>query len=214
MTLRRMGITFVLTLTSIAQIRAQVAFSLTSSYPVTSVGGECVAAADVNTDGSTDLILASGSVLYVFTNNGNASFTLLKSQPAYSGSVSSVIAVDVNADNVPDLAATAGTWSGSLTPPRIMVFTNVASPLLEYPAAYDVGDSPRCVTSADVNMDGKVDLISANEGSGIGNTLSILTNNGAGVFATSGSPSVGGPPWSVVALDANGDGAPDLVAGH
>lgn len=47
-----------------------------------------------------------------------------------------------------------------------------------------VGSFPVSVTSADINQDGKVDLICANYGS---NTLSVLTNNGSGGFANAAS---------------------------
>ncbi len=71
-----------------------------------------------------------------------------------------------------------------------------------------VGSAPWSVTAADVNGDGKVDLISANAND---NTLSVLTNNGGG-FVLASSPSVvGGTPQSVTAADVNGDGKVDLI---
>ena len=42
-----------------------------------------------------------------------------------------------------------------------------------------MGSDPLSVVAADVNGDGKVDLISANYGD---NTLTVLTNNGSGGF--------------------------------
>ena len=51
-----------------------------------------------------------------------------------------------------------------------------------------VGTGTFSVVTADVNGDGKVDLISANRGAG---TLTILTNNGSGGFVLSSSPGVG-----------------------
>src|SRR5260221_13632923 len=42
-----------------------------------------------------------------------------------------------------------------------------------------VGTTPNSVVAADVNGDGKADLISANYGT---NTLTVLTNNGSGGF--------------------------------
>jgi len=74
-----------------------------------------------------------------------------------------------------------------------------------------VGSSPSSVVAADVNRDGKVDLISANASAA---TLSVLTNNGSGGFALASSPGVGNSPNSVVAADVNGDGKVDLVSAN
>jgi hypothetical protein len=62
-----------------------------------------------------------------------------------------------------------------------------------------------------VNGDGRPDLISANH---VGNTLTVLTNNGSGGFVLASSPAVGGWPSSVTSADVNGDGKPDLISAN
>jgi hypothetical protein len=77
--------------------------------------------------------------------------------------------------------------------------------------AYAVGKNPHSVTTADVNGDGKLDLICANSGT---NTLSVLTNDGNGGFLLAATLTVGSNPYSVVAADVNGDGKPDLICAN
>ncbi len=74
-----------------------------------------------------------------------------------------------------------------------------------------VGSSPQSVVAADVNGDGRLDLISANSSA---NTLTVLTNNGSGGFVFASSPGVGSGPFSVTAADVNGDGKPDLISAN
>jgi FG-GAP-like repeat len=74
-----------------------------------------------------------------------------------------------------------------------------------------VGVDPNAVVATDVNGDGKVDLISANQGNA---TLSVMTNNGSGSFILSSSPGVGFLPQSVTTADINRDGKMDLICGN
>ena len=76
---------------------------------------------------------------------------------------------------------------------------------------YAVGMDPYSVVAADVNGDGKLDLICANWGD---NTLTVLTNNGNGGFGSNATLSVGFEPECVVAADINGDGKLDLISAN
>ena len=60
-----------------------------------------------------------------------------------------------------------------------LAFTTNYSGIFTLTSSPGVGIGPQSVTSADVNGDGKVDLISANLNV---STLSVLTNNGSGSF--------------------------------
>src|SRR5258708_448766 len=87
----------------------------------------------------------------------------------------------------------------------------IASTPLFLPAVtYGSGGSyPVSVAVADVNDDGKPDLLVANSQS---STVSVLLGNGDGTFQTAVSYSPGGSdPTSLVAGDVNGDGKLDLV---
>ena len=114
---------------------------------------------------------------------------------------------DVNGDGKVGLVSAN---AGYLVNPdnTLSVLTNNGNGTFGYNATYTVGSGPHSVTAADVNGDGRVDLICANFND---NTLSVLTNDGNGGFGYRATYNVGALPSSVVAADVNGDGHLDLV---
>ncbi len=76
-----------------------------------------------------------------------------------------------------------------------------------------MGANPHSVALADFNLDGNLDIVTANSG---GNTVTVLLGNGTGGFtAAAGSPfAVGTNPQSVAVADFNGDGNPDIVTAN
>jgi hypothetical protein len=171
----------------------------------------CVAAADINGDGNPDLISLSlnAGTLTVLTNNGSGGFGLNATIPLVSTVNYWVVAADVNDDSKPDLiiANTGGSGSGH----TLTILTNNGSGVFRFNATLTTGYGPGSVAAADVNGDGKLDLISANC---IANTLTVLTNNGSGVFGSNATLNVGNGPHSVVAADIDGDGKLDLISAN
>jgi hypothetical protein len=177
------------------------------------VGNEpqIVTTADINGDGYVDLITAnySGNTLTILTNNGagvfgsNATLTV-GINPQW------VVAADLFGHGKPDLVcANVGTNN-------ITIFTNSGNGFFGFDTNITVGGKPFCVVVADLNGDGKLDLVTANAGgypSGVGNTLTVLTNNGTG-FGYNTTLTVGTAPYWIAAADMNSDGKPDIIASN
>jgi len=129
-----------------------------------------------------------------------------------------VIPVDINGDGFPGLVCanfgfgyTAIFGAGNGSGDTLSVFTNDGFGNLSPSQTLTVGNSPVGLATADVNGDGKEDVICGNVGS---NSLSVLTNNGLGGFAPAGTYPVGTGPVSVAAADVNGDGKVDLICAN
>ena len=170
-----------------------------------------VAAADLNGDSKLDLVCAcadlSISRLIVFTNSSsgmfgsNATLSLL-------GQCQQVVAADVNGDNQMDLVATA--YAGLTNEPALVIFTNNGAGKFNSSIRITLSGNALSLVVADMNGDGKMDLISANGD----NRLTVLTNDGLGNFGLSSQPYVGSFPNSIVATEINSDSKPDFITAN
>ena len=171
-----------------------------------------IAAGDFNGDNAPDLVTANfqSNNATVLLSNSVGQFNALSTGPLTTGSGPNGIAIgDLNGDSRPDIAI-ANFNSGTLT----VLFSNGNGTFTLAPAGpFAVGKGPSSVAAADVNGDGKLDLISANNTS---NNISVLLGNGTGGFTAdaSGPFTVGSGPTKVLSGDFDGDGQADLAVSN
>ena len=189
--------------------QAQQTFSTgTGSYP------ESVAVADVNGDGKPDLIVANfaGDNVGVLLGNGNGTFQAQQTFSTGAGSRPTSVAVaDVNGDGKPDLiVANYGDNYGGNTV-GVLLGNGNGTFQAQQTFSTGAGSRPFSVAVADVNGDGKPDLIVANFN---GNNVGVLLGNGNGTFQAQQTFATGSAPFPVVVADVNGDGKPDLIVAN
>jgi hypothetical protein len=154
------------------------------SYPFS------VAVADVNGDGKRDLVVANygifdhstgqvtGSDVWVLLGQGDGTFAPQQAFPA-GPQPTSVVVADVNGDGIPDLVvANAGDSASSGC---VSVLLGNGDGSFQNQQTFQVGSYPSSVAVADVNGDGKPDLVTV---AGSPGHVSVLLGNGDGSFQT------------------------------
>jgi hypothetical protein len=190
-------------------------FVLQPNSPSTGVGSgpSSVAIADVNGDGKPDALTAnfSSNTLGVLLGNGAGGFTLQATLSTGTGSGPYSVAIaDVNGDGKLD-ALTANRNSSTL---GVLLGNGAGGFTLRATPSTGANSYPLSVAIADVNGDGKLDALTANE---VSSTLSVLLGNGAGGFTLqANAPSTGtnSRPSGVAIADVNGDGKPDALTAN
>jgi uncharacterized protein (DUF2141 family) len=130
---------------------------------------------------------------------------------------SPIVVADVNGDGKPDLVVANECAAPYCTTGSVGVLLGNGDGTFQPVTAFDSGGESFSLAVADVNNDGKPDIVVLNTCDGCDNSLlSVLLGNGEGTFQAPVSYSSGGalPIYgaSVAIADLNGDGKPDLIA--
>jgi hypothetical protein len=183
------------------------------------------AVGDFNGDGNLDVVctLPSNSTntgrYMVLLGNGDGTFKTGIVGPAVLGYSRWVTTGDFNHDGKLDLAVADGQGtSGNTANVELTIllgngdgtFTlggHYASPQFPDGTNTAATSNPEDVVVADVNNDGKPDVIESD----YDNTINVFLGNGDGTFQAARSFDPGNYPRDVVAADVNGDGKIDLV---
>ena len=204
-------------------------FANAVTYGSGGYGAEGLAVADVNGDGKPDLFVTNcGSggcddqgVLGVLLGKGDGTFNPAVAYGSGGFQPPSVAVADVNGDGKPDLlvANNCTNRDNCVDGGIVAVLLGNGDGTFQTAVTYNSGGfSATSVAVADVNGDGKPDLLVANYcavsqcGNGETGSVGVLLGNGDGTFQTAvayGSPGIFSE--SIAVADLNGDGKPDLL---
>jgi len=183
-----------------------------------------IALGDVNGDNNLDLAMDShdsyGVVLMLGDGKGslalapNSPFVMKEGQHPHTHGLE---LSDLNGDRKLDLI-TVNNSDNDVS----IAFGDGRGGFTRAPATFAVGPSPYPLALGDVNNDGHPDIITTATATGplrrqqlpASFALTLLLNDGRGVFRASQLPMRTGQPWFAAIGDVNGDRKPDVIATH
>ena len=181
-----------------------------------------VAVADVNHDGKPDLMVANATSLSlgVLLGNGDGTFQTAVTYPSGGIDFTSSVAVrDVNGDGNPDLLAVNEDLTAANS--TVAVLLGNSDGTFQAAVSYGTGGvGADAIAVADLNSDGKLDLVVANCDSSACNSsagvVGVLLGNGDGTFqpAVAYGSGAAATNISVAVADVDGDGKPDLITAN
>lgn len=182
-------------------------FAAPQTYP----GGETptgIALADVDADGDLDAVTADrgGDNVSIWLNDGLGVFTA--PVPYAVGNVPYSLALsDTNGDSAVGIIAT------NYGSDFVSILPNDGNGDFSsgQAATYATGDTVNDVAVADIDGDGALDIVTTNL---VDDSISLLSGDNAGGFASAINYNVGNAPRAVALGDINGDSQQDIVTAN
>ena len=171
-----------------------------------------IAVGDVNGDGKLDIVTVGFGGVHILTGNGDGTFNAVSSA---SGSVSgqNIVVADLDGDGNADIAYTLKYGSNN----GIAIQYGDGKGGFSVPSTFPPTGISTSIAVADVNGDGKLDLVAGNVGTGAAgsDTISVFINQGNRQFGGPNQFSIG--PLGAAARvnlalgDVDKNGSPDVV---
>jgi hypothetical protein len=184
---------------------------LNESQAGATIGIAGVALADLDGDGTHDIVISSYTVnvLGLYFNQGNGVFTSTGLFPDASlpTGISPVqpAAADLDGDGDIDLAVVNENTA------TVSVLLGNGDGTFAPKTDYATGAGPRGIALGDLDGDGDADMVATNSAGG---TVSVLMNNGDGSFSPQTTYGVGNSPASVDLGDLDADGDTDMAVAN
>lgn len=192
-------------------------FAAGSTYPLPGPYTLPLAVGDINNDGKADLVTGrwwEPSSVAIFKGNGDPGGTFMGPENvSLPGRAIIAVAIgDVTGDAYPDIVV------GDHLGWRVTILTNgpggggdFTGPPIDVAAGYGVYD----IAIGDFNADGRNDIVTANIYYRWDDAMTMLLNQGGGLFARSTvQGALGGDYWGISARDMDGDGKLDIVGSN
>jgi type II secretory pathway component GspD/PulD (secretin) len=189
--------------------RAPTLIPLPAGFEPTSL-----AAADLNSDGHQDLVVADqgSNTFSVLLGNGDGTFQTRKDYPTGTAPVYVALG-DFNNEGALDVAVannagnSVSVYYNQISNQNIPTGTFLAGTTRDFPA----GNGPTSIALADYNLDGLTDLVVSDQ---TDNAISVILNLGSQQFAANIELPVDTAPVSVTSADFNADGRPDIATAN
>ncbi len=201
----------------VASFDGSAVFTTITDYPADGWYPDMIKAADLNSDGHVDLLTAVPGSTWVDVqlNSGDGSFAspvhYLTGPWPSKCNPRAIVTADFDSDGDVDFAALNKGWNAMSEGPFVTMHLNAGDGTFAAPDTVAIGSSAEDLAVADLNGNGRPDLVTTKRSGGYG--ISVLKNLGNGQFTSPVSTAGNFEIFWLAVADLDGDGDSDVVGG-